>query len=255
MSPAVPSDPRWIVPEWPAPSHVRAVATTRRGGASLAPFDSFNLAMHVGDGPAAVAANRRALVEALSLPREPAWLEQVHGTTVVDAGTVGAPVPADASVAFGPETVCVAQTADCLPVIFCSRSGDRVGAAHAGWRGLVDGVLEATIAALACDPSELMAWLGPAIGPQAFEVGEEVREAFLARDSGSAHCFAANTRGRWMADLYALARRRLAAAGVNAVFGGGLCTYTDADRFFSYRRDTRTGRMATLIWISRSAGD
>ncbi len=254
MTPGIPADPRWIVPEWPAPGHVRAVATTRRGGASLAPFDSFNLATHVGDDPAAVAANRRALVEALSLAQEPAWLEQVHGITVVDADTVDAPVPADASVAFGPDTVCVAQTADCLPVIFCSRSGDRVGAAHAGWRGLVDGVLEATIAAMACEPSELMAWLGPAIGPQAFEIGEEVREAFLARDGGAADCFTVNQRGRWMADLYALARRRLARAGVDAVFGGGLCTHSDADRFFSYRRDARTGRMATLIWITRSAG-
>lgn len=255
MTAATSEDERWIRPEWPASARVHAVTTTRRGGVSLPPYDSFNLATHVGDNPDAVTANRRALVDALSLPGEPAWLEQVHGTTVVDARAADAPPQADASVAFRPGVVCAVQTADCLPVLFCSRTGDRVAAAHAGWRGLVDGMLEATVAAMECEPVGLMAWLGPAIGPQAFEVGDEVREAFLARDNGAGACFVPNARGRWMADLYALARRRLARAGIDAVYGGGFCTYTEADRFFSYRRDGRTGRMATLIWISRPGMD
>lgn len=250
MTGPVNDDMRWIVPDWPAPAGVNAVTTTRRGGCSVPPFDSLNLATHVGDDPAAVDANRRTLVEALVLPSEPAWLEQVHGVEVVDAGGVTTPVPADASVAFGAGTVCAVQTADCMPVAFCHRSGGRVGVAHAGWRGLADGVLEATIAALDCPAADLMAWLGPAIGPRAFEVGEEVRAAFLDRDAGAGTCFVRNERGRWMADLYALARRRLARAGVEAVYGGGWCTFGESDRFFSYRRDGRTGRMATLIWIS-----
>ncbi|MDX5333052.1 MAG: peptidoglycan editing factor PgeF [Gammaproteobacteria bacterium] len=247
---AIPDDPRWLQPTWPAPAGVCAVSTTRLGGVSRAPFDSFNLATHVGDDPQAVAANRRALRDALGLPAEPAWLEQVHGTTVVDAGHIAGTPAADASVAFGPGAVCVVQTADCLPVLFCSRRGDRVGAAHAGWRGLAGGVLEATVAALDEDPAELLAWLGPAIGPAVFEVGEEVRAAFLAQDAGAGDCFMSNARGRWQADIFALARRRLAGIGIGAVHGGGLCTVSDAARFYSYRRDRDTGRMASLIWIS-----
>ena len=249
----LPGSERWLLPDWPAPAAVRAVSTTRQGGVSRVPYDSFNLATHVGDAPDAVATNRRLLAEDLALPSPPVWLEQVHGTVVIDAASAGDMPEADASVAFGPGAVCVAQTADCLPVIFCSRSGDRVAAAHAGWRGLVDGVLEATVGALDCDPASLLAWLGPAIGPAAFEVGEDVREAFLAQDDGATGCFVANARGRWQADLYALARRRLTAAGVAAVHGGGLCTHTDHERFYSFRRDRVTGRMATLIWISESA--
>ncbi|HDP88829.1 MAG TPA: peptidoglycan editing factor PgeF [Thioalkalivibrio sp.] len=250
---AIPADPRWLRPDWPAPATVCAVTTTRRGGVSARPFDAFNLATHVGDEPQAVAANRRALAAALGLPAEPVWLEQVHGAGVVDAARTQGMSAADASVALGPRAVCVVQTADCLPVLFCSRRGDRVGAAHAGWRGLAGGVLEATVAALDVDPGELLAWLGPAIGPAAFEVGDEVRAAFLADDAGSADCFSVNPRGRWQADIFALARRRLARLGLREVHGGGLCTYTDAARFYSYRRDRDTGRMASLIWISTPA--
>ncbi len=240
--------PEFLRPRWPAPARVHAAMTTRMGGTSVGPFAGFNLATHVGDDPAAVAANRRRLREALALPREPAWLEQVHGTRVaVLPGP--APGPADAAVAFAPDTVCAVLVADCLPVFFASRDGDRVGIAHAGWRGLAAGVVEATVAALDCDPGRLVAWLGPAIGPRAFEVGPEVREALLARDGGAAGAFEAARVGYWLADLPALARRRLAAAGVGAVAGGDTCTHADPARFYSYRRDGATGRMAALAWL------
>ncbi len=237
----------FIRPDWPAPSTVRAVVTTRRGGVSLPPFDTFNLGAHVGDDPAHVAENRRRLSEALALPQEPAWLTQVHGTQVVRAEEAG---EADAvwTNQIGP--VCAILTADCLPVLFCDEQGTRVAAAHAGWRSLVGGVLEATVAAMDVPGERIMAWLGPAIGPTCFEVGEEVRAEFLARDDGAEACFHPSPQGRWLADLYALARRRLTACGVQAVYGGGLCTYRDADLFYSYRRDGRTGRMASLIWLA-----
>ena len=236
-----------LLPDWPAPERIGAASTTRLGGVSLAPFDSLNLGDHVGDDPAAVAANRGLLRDALSLPAEPLWLTQVHDTRVLDAAQCPSQARADASVAFRPGVVCAVLTADCLPVLFCHKSGERVGAAHAGWRGLCNGVLEATVQALGGDEG-LMAWLGPAIGPTAFQVGGEVREAFLERDPGASGAFRVDGE-RWRADLYLLARRRLAACGVNAVSGGGECTFTDAGRFFSYRRDATTGRMASLIWI------
>ncbi len=196
-----------------------------------------------------MAKNRRRLAAALELPAEPTWLRQIHGVRVVEAGRDQRP-EADAAVAFGPGQVCVVLTADCLPVLFRDRVGSRVGAAHAGWRGLAGGVLEATMARLDCPPGELLAWLGPAIGPEVFEVGEEVRAAFLAHDPGAAGCFKPSPAGRWLADLYALARRRLAAAGVTAVYGGGFCTLSEPGRFYSYRRDGQTsGRMASLIWL------
>jgi polyphenol oxidase len=236
-----------LIPDWPAPPSVAAASTTRRGGVSTAPFDSLNLADHVGDDPAAVAANRDAVARALSLPAEPLWLRQVHGNTVADAAD-SAPAPeADAAVAFGAGAVCAVMTADCLPVLFCHERGDRVGAAHAGWRGLSAGVLEATVDALGGGEG-LMAWLGPAIGPSAFQVGGEVREAFLEQDAEAAVAFRPDG-DRWLADLYMLSRRRLAACGVTTVCGGGFCTFSDVARFFSYRRDGRTGRMASLVWI------
>jgi YfiH family protein len=236
-----------LLPDWPAPERIGAASTTRRGGVSIAPYDSLNLGDHVGDDPTAVAANRTMLGDALSLPAEPRWLTQVHDTTVVDAGQCPTGARADASVAFRPGVVCEVMTADCLPVLFCHESGERVGAAHAGWRGLHNGVLEATVQSLGGGEG-LMAWLGPAIGPSAFQVGGEVREAFLDRDPGASGAFRVDGE-RWLADLYLLARRRLAACGVDAVFGGGECTFTDRERFFSYRRDAITGRMASLIWI------
>ncbi len=239
--------PQWLLqPDWPAPASVRAAVTTRRGGVSTGPHASLNLAAHVGDDPAAVAENRRRVATALGLPAEPAWLQQVHGTTVARDGSAAM---ADASIATGPGRVCVVLTADCLPVLFAQGDGDCVGVAHAGWRGLAAGVLEATIAALGVPPHSLLAWLGPAIGADAFEVGDEVRAAFTSGDPGAATHFRAGRAGRWQADLEGLARRRLAAAGVTAIHGGGLCTFSDAARFYSYRRDGATGRMATMVWL------
>lgn len=241
----------FLAADWPAPAHIRAGTTLRGGGASAAPFDSANLADHVGDTPAAVVANRKRLQTTLALPSEPAWLDQVHGIVVADLDA-GRPVePADAAIATRGERVPVVLTADCLPVLFCDRAGECYGAAHAGWRSLAGGVLEATIAALAAPPDELMAWLGPAIGPANFEVGADVRDAFCRRDDEQAVAFVpATTPGKYRADLYALARRRLARAGVMYVFGQATCTSADPARFYSYRRDGRTGRMASLVWAA-----
>lgn len=240
-------NPVCLVPDWPVPARVRALITTRAGGTSVGPYASLNLADHVGDDPAAVRANR-ARLRAL-LPAEPVWLEQVHGTDVLCVETGGAR-RADAAVSRTPGTVCAVLTADCLPVLLADRAGTVVAAAHAGWRGLCAGVLERTVAAMDTDPGQLLAWLGPAIGPEAFQVGDEVRAAFLAVDAAAAAAFRPDGPGKWRADLYALARQRLARAGVQARYGGGLCTFSDPGRFFSYRRDGTTGRMASLIWLS-----
>lgn len=242
-----------IRPDWPAPQGVLALATTRRGGVSEAPFDALNCGLHVGDDARAVAANRQRLAAVLGPRVTPAWVDQVHGTAVVEADPNVAPARADALFSRERGVACGILTADCLPVLFCSLRGDCVAAAHAGWRGLAAGVLEATVEALRAPPKTLLAWLGPAIGPRAFEVGEEVRRAFLEAAGGSRvpteHCFspAPGREGHYLADLYALARLRLSRAGVTAVCGGGLCTYSDAKRFFSYRRDGTTGRMASLV--------
>lgn len=244
----------FIEPDWPVPASVRAVVTTRMGGVSAGCYATLNLATHVGDDPVAVAENRRRLRAALALPAEPAWLAQVHGR---DVAMLPGPMPlsADAAVAFGKGAVCAVLVADCLPVLLAGRGGDRVGIAHAGWRGLAAGVVEATVRALGARPDELVAWLGPCIGPPAFEVGPEVRAAFLARDADAAQDFRAGRAGKFLADLAALARRRLAASGVTEVHGGGLCTHADPARFFSYRRDGKTGRMAALIWMNGHKGD
>ena len=245
--------PDLLTPDWPAPPNVRALQTLRPGGCSAAPWDSFNLGDHVGDDPARVAANRAALRR--HLPAEPLWLQQVHGIAAVDAGKTansGSGVVADAAFARQPDVVCAVMTADCLPVLFCDQAGSVVAAAHAGWRGLLGGILESTLVGMAVPAAELLAWLGPAIGPQAFEVGDEVRTAFLADDPAAATAFVALGAGKWLADLYALARRRLLRAGVEQIYGGGECTLSDRARYFSYRRDGITGRMATLIWL---AGD
>lgn len=245
------SGPDLILPEWPTPARVRAAFTLRTGGVSQPPCDTFNVGAHVGDDPRAVAENRSRLRATLGLPAEPAWLQQVHGCAVVDLDrqtTREPPGPADASVTRICGRVCAIQVADCMPVLFAAEDGSAVGAAHAGWRGLAGGVLESTVRALGTPAGKLLAWMGPAIGQAHFEVGEEVRSAFLASDPGASAAFIANERGRWQCDLYALARRRLAALGVTSVHGGGWCTYTGAERFFSYRRDGRCGRMAALIW-------
>jgi purine-nucleoside/S-methyl-5'-thioadenosine phosphorylase / adenosine deaminase len=243
----------WIEPAWRAPPGVRAVSTTRAGGVSRGRYSSFNLGTHVGDDPSAVAHNRRELFARLGLPGDPLWLHQVHGAEVVTVPEQGAatrPVTGDGAIALVPTAPCVVLTADCLPVLFCDRDGTRVAAAHCGWRGLAAGILEATVAALEVTPDRLLAWLGPAIGPDAFEVGEEVRQAFLARDAQAASAFRANERGRWQADLYRLAHIALARMGVRDVSGGGWCCHGEDTRFFSHRRDGVTGRMATLIWLA-----
>ena len=246
MNDTRPCEPHAIFPDWPAPAGVHALTTLRRGGVSPVPYADWNLAAHVGDDPAAVAENRRHLRERFRLPAEPAWLEQVHGSSLVNAARVGAPAQADGSYATAPGAVCAVLTADCLPVLFCSEDGQRVAAVHAGWRGLAAGVLEAALDALG--PGDYLAWLGPAIGPVAFEVGPEVRNAFLSYQPAAAAAFQETRPGHWLADLYGLARLRLAARGVDAVYGGEHCTFREAGRFYSYRRDGVTGRMASLIW-------
>lgn len=241
-----------IRPEWPAPAHVCALTTTRTGGVSAAPFDTLNLGDHVGDDPAAVASNRNTLRDHCAGLSAISWLEQVHGTDVVraDARQVQR---ADAVFTRDETLACAIMTADCLPVLFCDRAGTQVAAAHAGWRGLCAGVLEKTVAQFD-DPSQVLAWFGPAIGPSNFEVGAEVREQFLNASPVLAsrinHCFqTAEKPLHYLADIYSLARLRLHAAGVTAVYGGGLCTVADRARFYSYRRDGRCGRLASLIYI------
>jgi YfiH family protein len=236
----------WLTPDWPAPAHVRACVTTRAGGVSQAPFDSLNLGDHVEDDLQAVARNRQILTSALHC--QPAWLRQVHGVQVVEANPAQV-AEADASWSATPGIASTVLTADCLPALFCDRAGTRVAAAHAGWRGLAGGVLEATLDRLALPPEEVLVWLGPAIGPQAFEVGLEVRDAFTAVHPQAARAFVDGERpGKLLADIYELARIRLAARGVTAVYGGGLCTVSDA-RFFSYRRTPQGGRFASLVWL------
>ena len=248
------NQPLLLRPDWPAPARVRAACTTRLGGVSQGVYASLNMGRSGGDESAAVSENRRRVHQALGLPAEPYWIKQVHGVRVVQmppATPESAPDPeADASFTFEPGVVCAVQAADCLPVLFCDEAGTRVAAAHAGWRGLAGGVLERTVAALGVPPGQLLAWLGPAIGPEAFEVGEEVRDAFVAAEPGAAQAFRPGAvAGKHHADLFALARRRLALAGVSRVCGGGLSTHGDPARFYSYRRDGLTGRMAALIWL------
>jgi len=241
--------PELLIPTWPAPTAVHAVISTRIGGVSLPPFDSLNLGDHVGDDPAAVAENRKRLEVVARLPATPIWLNQVHGTRVLDCALPLESREADASMTSQPNQVCVVMTADCLPVLFCNRAGSRVAAVHAGWRGLADGVIEAALAGFEDPVDQLLAWLGPAIGPDAFEVGPEVRERFLQDDPQAAGAFHPGRPGHWLADIYWLARLRLQRAGVGFIGGGDYCTVTDPKRFFSYRRDGVTGRMASLIWI------
>ena len=244
----------WIVPDWPAPPNVGALVTTRTGGVSAGAYATMNLGRRSGDDAAAIAANRRRFES--FLPAAPVWLEQVHGATVavVDRALPAGHVPvADAAVTRERGVVCAVQVADCLPVLVADRGGTAVGVAHAGWRGLAAGVIEATVGALRAfgiAPGELVAWLGPAIGATAFEVGADARDAFCRADPGAAAAFAAIRDGKWHADLPGLARRRLAQCGVTRVDGGGFCTFNDRTRFYSYRRERETGRMAAAIWLA-----
>jgi len=242
-----------LLPEWPAPARVHAFTTLRGpAGASIAPFDGFNLGTRCGDDSAIVARNRDALVEHLHVPSRPRWLRQVHGATVATCGDdacIDEP-EADAAVTSSPGVVLAILTADCMPVLFCSDDGSTIGAAHAGWRGLSAGVLENTVASMRTPSERILAWLGPAAGPFAYEVGDEVRSAFVDTNPRASSAFAPTRPGHWLCDLYALARLRLAAVGVTRISGGGLCTISDPQRFYSHRRDRISGRMATLIWIN-----
>jgi len=245
-----------IFPDWPAPANVKALQTTRAGGTSIGSYASLNLGDHVNDDPLKVAANRQLLNT--YVPTEPLWLNQVHGITVVDASAASCLPAADASYTRVSNVVCAVMTADCLPILLCDVQGTIVAVVHAGWRSLLDGVTEATVAAMQSPGNELMAWLGPAIGPDAFEVGQEVREAFMARDSKAEAAFRPVTADKWLGNIYLLARLRLQKMGVTRIYGGGIsedyCTYSDAKRFFSFRRDGATGRMATMIWLDTLNG-
>jgi len=242
------SSDAFILPDWPAPANVKALQTTRLGGVSLAPYDSLNLGLHVGDDPVRVNHNRMRL--APLMPSEPVWLEQVHGTAVANADAAACRVVADACIARHRGAVCVVMTADCLPVLLCDEDGTVAGAAHAGWRGLCDGVLEATVQAMGVAPHTLLAWLGPAISQEHFEVGSEVRDAFIARQAQADEAFIAQGNGRYRADLYLLAHQRLKALGITRISGGNRCTYREREHFYSFRRDGVTGRMGTFIWLA-----
>lgn len=236
-----------ILPDWPAPKNVRALQTTRLGGLSKAPYDSFNLGDQVADLPLSVAGNRM-LLNAL-LPSEPVWLEQLHGSVVANADNATCRPQADACIARHAAAVCVVMTADCLPILLCDLQGSVVAAVHAGWKGLAAGVIEASVQAMDVAPQHLLAWLGPAISQGAFEVGNEVRSIFVEADPAAAAAFIPGKNGKCHADLYALAKLRLKAMGVTGIYGGGYCTYREAARFYSYRRDGMTGRMGTFIWL------
>lgn len=241
--------PACLRPRWPAPANVHALTTLRKGGNSSGAYSSFNLALHSGDDASAVNRNRALLREHFALPAEPVWLQQVHGKGVVDANTVEADSKADGSWSDTAGRVCAVMTADCLPVLICNREGSKVAAAHAGWRGLHAGVISSAVSRLNIAADQLLVWLGPAIGPQAFEVGAEVMHAFVEKDRRNAVAFRQTDAQHWLCDIYKLARNELDGLGIGAVYGGDECTYTDAARFYSYRRDGDTGRMASLIWL------
>ncbi|WP_257296441.1 peptidoglycan editing factor PgeF [Endozoicomonas sp. YOMI1] len=243
------SSERYLWAEWPAPEGVKALVTTRKGGLSAAGFSSFNLGLYSGDDRETVRANRQLLKQDLDLVTSPMWLKQVHGIEVADANADNQETEADAAVSRQPGSACAVLTADCLPVLFCNLEGTVVAAAHAGWKGLVAGVLEATVHSMGVPPETIMAWLGPAISQHNFEIGPEVREQFLAEDIGCSEAFIPGRGDRWLADLYLLARRRLNRLTVNRVYGGEFCSYDQSDLFYSYRRDGKaSGRMASLIW-------
>jgi polyphenol oxidase len=240
------SNKHWLQPDWPAPPNVYAATTLRTGGLSLGNYASLNLATHVGDTSSLVSQNRRIVKTMLSLPSEPVWLNQIHSNRVVKASVLSTPPQADASFTDQPDVVCAIMTADCLPLLACSADGTEIAAIHAGWRGLLDGIIDNSINAL--HDRDVLVWLGPAIGTERFEVGGEVRSAFVSKSNEYAPAFKQHGQDKWLADIYQLARINLAMLDIDKVYGGGMCTVTDQERFFSYRRDKDTGRMATLIW-------
>jgi polyphenol oxidase len=241
----------FITPDWPAPRHIKSIQTTRVGGISLGPYASLNLGDHVNDNANHVAHNRQLLN--VFVPSEPVWLNQVHGVRVINAANSGCLESADAAYATKANVVCVTMTADCLPILLCDTKGTVVAAVHAGWRSLCDGVIEATVKAMQVNNASLMAWLGPAIGSNAFEVGADVRAQFIAQDANAAQAFKQKA-DKWLGDLYQIARQRLRYLGISAIYGGGECTYGNPTQFFSFRRDGDTGRMGTLIWIEENDG-
>ena len=241
---------KFIFPNWPAPKNVCACTTTRLGGVSKAPYDSLNLSTKVGDEPTAVRANRAHLKQMLNLPSEPFWLDQAHTNRAVIAESYPTYPVADASYTTKACIVCVVLTADCLPILLCSKKGDLIAAIHAGWKGIINGVIEATIKALPANPTELIAWFGPAIGPQAFIVGSEVRDQFINFDAQAQTAFTAIEPQKWLCNIYLIGQQRLNSCGVTGIYGGEFCTYSDAQMFFSFRRSEHTGRLASLIWRS-----
>lgn len=241
-----------IKPNWPAPMHIHAYTTTRQGGYSMMPYTSLNLADHVGDNIKHVKQNRNLLKQSLQLTNEPVWLIQTHGTNVIQADPTSTSLTADASFTEKSEIICAVLTADCLPVLICDSAGTMVAAIHAGWRGLAAGIIETTIKKLPATPNNLLAWLGPAIGPKAFEVGQDVYEHFLQSNSKAALAFENYAANKWLANIYWLAEQRLRKTGITHIYGGEYCTYTDTTQFYSYRRNQNTGRMASLIWIGKN---
>ena len=243
----------WLPADWPAPSNIKAGTTLRSGGISLPPYDTFNMGDHVGDDPKAVAENRQRLIPSLPLPAEPVWLKQVHSKVIVDAAnTLPSTIEADGSVSSEAGVVCAVLTADCLPLLICNKQGTQVAAVHAGWRGLADGIIEQALEKFNEDKDNLLIWLGPAIGPNSYEVGDEVRNRFIAHDPDAISAFESrhqSHQGKWLMNIYTLARQRLKAQGVADIYGGTFCTFTATEHFYSYRREGITGRMANLIWI------
>jgi len=239
----------YIKVDWPAPSHVKAYATTRLGGVSESQFSSNNLALHVNDDEKKVALNRKSLIKKLGLPGAPHWLNQTHSTNVVNATSDN--IDADASYVKTQNVVCAVMTADCLPILLCDKKGSQIAAIHAGWRGLLNGIIENAVKMFSVNGAEILVWLGPAIGPNAFEVGQDVRDLFVGQDPNNSDAFKESGPEKWLADIYALARIRLKNLDVNSIYGGDMCTYTEASRFYSYRRDRETGRMASLIWLDK----
>jgi purine-nucleoside/S-methyl-5'-thioadenosine phosphorylase / adenosine deaminase len=239
-----------IIPNWPAPNNIKAISTTRQGGFSQHPYKQLNLGSHVGDAPHLVSQNREYIIQSANLPEEPRWLEQVHGTTIIDSQYWQQNIKADAIFSQHTGHVCTVMTADCLPILLCNNQGDTIAAIHAGWRGLAAGIIEKTLQTFSCEPSEIMAWLGPAIGPSQFEVGLEVYELFAANNLIAREAFKIKDPQHYLADITLLARQRLEKNNVPKVFGGDYCTVSEKERFFSYRRDGITGRMASMIWIS-----
>lgn len=242
----------FIKPNWPAPDHIQAYTTLRTGGTSKEPFDKFNLAQHVGDDPENVQTNRELLKTILKLPNEPIWLQQTHSTIALKASPENRDQEADASFTEEANQVCAVLTADCLPILLCDKPGTQVAAIHAGWRGLLNGVIESTLKALSIPTSEILVWLGPAIGPVHFEVGAEVRDQFIAHQAAAIDAFTPSPNDRWLANIFMLAQLRFLKHNITSVYGGDRCTYSDPLSFYSYRRDgAKTGRLASLIWISR----